>query len=192
MPREKAKEMQIRIKVGGKEQVLYLLRDTAEKIPNLKMPLLDFGERTRRRVSKRLSGAVLKERTGRLKGSLAVEADNNSVAISAGGRGPKGDVVRYAGVHDKGGTIRPSTKKFLTIPFPGGPADTRTPKRAGDFTNTFVAKGIIFQKRGKKEALPLFILKRQVKIPKRPYMFFEDSDVNYLKDSIQDYIMGKW
>jgi phage gpG-like protein len=180
------------MQVGGEEQVLYLLRDMSKKMPNLKQPLMDFGERVRRRISQRLSGAVLKERTARLKGSLDVTPDNKSVVISAGGRSLRGDAVRYAGIHDKGGTIRPKTKKFLTIPFPGGPADTRTPKRAADFKNTFIAKGIIFQKIGKKEIRPLFILKKQVKIPARPYLFFEDSDINYLRKSIQDYIMGRW
>ncbi|MFH2012508.1 MAG: hypothetical protein ABIJ37_07420 [Pseudomonadota bacterium] len=187
--------MQIRMRVDGEEQVLYLLRDTNKKITNLKPPLMDFGERMRRRISRRLSGAVLKQRSGRLKGSLDVNADKNSVTISAGGRSLEGDAVRYADIHNKGGIIRPKNKKFLTVPFPGGPADTssgRTPKRAGDFEDTFVAKGIIFQKIGGNDIQPLFILKKKVTMPRRSYLFFENSDINYLENSIQDYIAGRW
>jgi len=101
--------------------------------------------------------------------------------------------VNYAAIHHFGGTIRPKKKKFLTIPFPGGPADQRVPLRAADFNDTFVAKGIIFQDRGENiKPEPLFLLRKSVTIPASPYMYAEESDVQYLSNSIADFIAGAW
>jgi len=180
--------MELTLRIGGEEIVVKVLDDLGDRARDLKMPLADFGERMVRKISKRLSGPALKERTGRLKGSLTHEESADMAEISAGG-GP--GEVDYAAIHHYGGTIRPKKKKFLTIPFPGGPADKRVPLRAADFEDTFVAKGIIFQKRG-EDIVPLFILKKSVVIPATPYMYLEDSDERYLNESIADFIAGAW
>jgi phage gpG-like protein len=181
--------MEVTIRIAGEEHVVRVLDEVEDRSRDLRRPLEDFGERMVRRISKRLSGQALKERSGRLKGSLIHEETADTVEVSAGG-GPS--EVDYAAIHHYGGTIRPRKKKFLTIPFPEGPADKRVPLRAADFSDTFVAKGIIFQKRGKDDIEPLFILKKSVEIPASPYMYLEDSDVNYLEDSISDFIAGAW
>jgi len=180
--------MEVTIRIAGEERVITALDQIGDRAGDLKRPLADFGERLVRRISKRLSGPALKERTGRLKGSLTHEETNDSLEVSAGGA----DEVDYAAIHHFGGTIKPKKKKFLTIPFPGGPADQRVPLRAADFNDTFVAKGIIFQKRGKDDIEPLFILKKSVEIPASPYMYAEESDVEYLSNSIADFIAGAW
>ena len=181
--------MEVTIKIADEEKVIKGLEDMDDRAGDLRRPFMDFGERLVRRISKRLSGEALKERTGRLKGSLTHEETEDTLEVSAGG-GP--GEVDYAAIHHYGGTIRPKKKKFLTIPFPGGPADKPVPLRASDFNDTFVAKGIIFQKRGKDDIEPLFILKESVTIPARPYMYAEDSDVEYLTNSIADFIAGAW
>jgi len=74
--------------------------------------------------------------------------------------------IKYAQIHDKGGTIT-AKKKYLTIPFDGVLGKARS------FKNTFVAKGpsgglVMFQKQGKGKnasVIPLFFLKRSVTLP---------------------------
>jgi len=181
--------MELTIRIANEEKVIKAVDETGDRARDLRRPLADFGERMVRKISKRLSGPALKERTGRLKGSLTHEETADTGEISAGG-GP--GEVDYAAIHHFGGTIKPKKRQFLTIPFPGGPADKRVPLRAADFADTFVAKGIIFQKRGEDDIVPLFILKKSVEIPARPYMYAEDADVGYLNDSIADFIARAW
>jgi len=181
--------VELTLRIGGEEIIIKILDDLGDRARDLKMPLADFGERMVRKISKRLSGQALKERTGRLKASLTHEETAGTAEISAGG-GP--GEVDYAAIHHYGGTIRPKKKQFLTIPFPGGPADKRVPLRAADFADTFVAKGIIFRKKGRDDIVPLFILKKSVEIPARPYMYAEEADVDYLNNSIADFIAGAW
>lgn len=106
--------------------------------------------------------------------------------------GLKVDLNRIPGarIHELGGVIKPVKAKALTIPFPGVKGFAR------DFENTFIAKGIIFQRLGKTKTgrrrrrttqfgfkvgkfkfkgglqpiRPLFILKKSVTIPARPYL----------------------
>lgn len=176
--------MEFAIRIADDDKVIKLLDDITGRAADIREPLADFGERMVRKISKRLSGDALDVNTGRLRSSLTYEETASSLEISAGG-GP--GEVDYAAIHHYGGVIKPKKKKFLTIPFPGGPADTKVPKRASDFEDTFVAKGIIFRKLG-KGIQPLFILKKSVTIPARPYMYLEDADVEYLNDSIAEFI----
>ena len=181
--------MELILRIADEEKVITALDQIGDRARDLKRPLADFGERMIRKISKRLSGPALKERTGRLKGSLTHEETHDSLEVSAGGA----DEVDYAAIHHYGGTIKPKKKKFLTIPFPGGPADQRVPLRAADFNDTFVAKGVIFQDRGENiKPEPLFILRKSVTIPASPYMYLEASDEEYLNNSIADFIAGDW
>lgn len=77
--------------------------------------------------------------------------------------------VPYGRIHEKGGVIRARKARFLTIPFEGVKGFAR------DFENTFIHKGVIFQEKGvsstgQLKLRPLFTLKAQVVIPKRPYL----------------------
>ena len=180
--------MKILLNISGQEEVIEVLDGIEKRAGDLEEPLADFGERMVRRIAKRLSGQVLKERSARLKNSLTHQENNETLEISAGG-GP--GEVDYANIHQYGGVIKPKRAKALTIPFPGGPADRRVPLRASDFEDTFIAKGIIFQDLGKENIVPLFILKKSVTIEASPYMYLEDSDVEYLTRSISDFIMGQ-
>jgi len=105
----------------------------------------------------------LKRRTGTLaRGIKGFSEIKNKTKVSAG---LKVDLRRvpYARIHELGGIIKPKKSKYLTIPFPGVKGKVR------QYKNTFVAKGVIFQKLGKK-LKALFVLKKQVTIPARPYL----------------------
>jgi phage gpG-like protein len=90
--------------------------------------------------------------------------------IWAGGSG-----VVYARIHEQGGVVTPKRAKALTVPLPG--AMTASGVVRGDarsFSDTFLLKRkgkdpVIMQRKG-KNVVPLFVLKKRVKIPKRPYL----------------------
>jgi len=90
-------------------------------------------------------------------------------------KGVVGTNLVYGPVHEFGATIRPKERQFLTIPFPGGGAVTGLKVGRGsarEFKDTFIHNDIIFGKgtAGSDEIVPLFILKRQVTIPARPFI----------------------
>ncbi len=75
-------------------------------------------------------------------------------------------------VHEDGAVIR-KKGKMLAIPLPAALDSRGRPLKRGPraWRNTFVARSrkgnlLIFQKRG-KDIIPLFVLKDQVKIPRR-------------------------
>lgn len=71
------------------------------------------------------------------------------------------------GTQGKGGAlpdITPTRGKFLTIPFPGV---TRT---ARSYAHTFQRKGVIFQSTRGGKPKALFLLRRKVALPPRPYL----------------------
>jgi len=80
----------------------------------------------------------------------------------------------HAVVHENGATIRPKNSQYLTIPLPAALNKNGTPKKpnARAWRNTFIIKSkkgnlLIMQKRGKKDMIPLYVLKKSVTIPKR-------------------------
>lgn len=83
-------------------------------------------------------------------------------------------------VHEQGATIRPKSAQYLTIPLPAALNPNGTPKRrsARDWQNTFVQRSkkgnlLIFQKGRGGNLVPLYVLKKQVRIPKR--LAFEEA-----------------
>jgi phage gpG-like protein len=120
----------------------------------------------KRNIQLNLSGRVLKVRNNQLRSSIEIARGNNADGSPFAAVGTN---VVYAAIHEFGGIIRPKRAKFLAIPFPGVKGSPR------DYKNTFVHNGIIFQgwqsAKGNVGGIePLFSLKRQVVIPKRPYM----------------------
>jgi phage gpG-like protein len=89
-----------------------------------------------------------------------------------------GTKLLYAAAHQFGATIRARNAQYLTLPFPG------VRRSARDYENTFVRKSragnlIIFQKTG-EGIKPLFLLKKKVKLPSRPFVMFQTEDVNMI------------
>jgi len=127
------------------------------------------------KLKENISGKILKVRTGRLRASIGsrinISREGISGVIGSGVR--QGNRVVYANIHEIGGIITPKKVQWLTIPLAGAltPAgDLRGgATSARDFANTFIARNIIFQRQG-KNIIPLFVLKKQVKIPARKYL----------------------
>jgi len=71
---------------------------------------------------------------------------------------------KYARILERGGTIRPRRKQYLTIPLPGVKGWARNYKNAF-FIESRKGNLLLAQKKGKKGLKPLFVLKKSVKIP---------------------------
>ena len=130
------------------------------------------------RFGKQNASSRLNVRSGRLRGSISGSAmkdtrGNVVLQLQAGGRDKD---VSYARIHEEGGTIRPVNAKFLTIPisdklFTG--AGVQRYKSVRD-----VPDPLTFAQSRKGQPLLLhevtgevfYILKKQVKIPRRPYL----------------------
>jgi phage gpG-like protein len=124
-----------------------------------------------------VSGGMLKIRSGRLANSIGsrIERRGKNIISVIGSGARRGKPLPYAAIHEKGGTIRPKRAKYLTVPLPAAMTKSGVVrKRAREYRDTFVRKTasrslILYQKKGNK-ALPLFALKKSVKIPARKYM----------------------
>ena len=109
----------------------------------------------------------LAERTGRLAKSFDAELTGSLAGVI--GRigylhGPS-----WVGIHEYGGTIRPTQSRYLTVPL----TETAQGHRAREFQNTFVQRSragslIIFQKTAGGGIQPLYVLKTHVQMPARP------------------------
>jgi len=130
------------------------------------------------RFGKQNASSRLNVRSGRLRASISGSAmkdtrGNIVLQLQAGGRDKD---VSYARIHEDGGTIRPVNAKFLTIPisdklFTG--AGVQRYKSVRD-----VPDPLTFAQSRNGQPLLLhevtgevfYILKKQVKIPRRPYL----------------------
>ncbi len=118
---------------------------------------------------------TLSKRSGQL-----VSTIRSSVKVSGnfsrgdGVVGQIGSPLIYASTHEFSATITPKSKRWLTVPLPAALNANGTMKlpKARDYPNTFIRKSrkgnlLIFQKRGRRRIVPLFVLKDKVKIPAR-------------------------
>lgn len=116
--------------------------------------------------------------------------------------GQIGADLDYAAIHEAGGVIRARGGGYLTVPLPAALDSSGLPKRrsARDWDNTFVKRSrkgnlLIFQRRGGR-AVPLYVLKREVRIPARLGMRDEllqqsPGFAKDVRDAIQDAIRGR-
>lgn len=140
----------------------------------------------RGRISReRLRGVPgLARRTGFLAQSQKVVVVGSDMQSLNGVYSIGGGLVKYARIHEEGGIIRPTRAKFLAIPLQAAKTAAGVGRAVSprDFKDTFVRKGIIWQRieKGKRapkgassnlatrgKIVPLFVLKRQVKIEPR-------------------------
>lgn len=109
--------------------------------------------------------------TGNLRRSITATPAKN-------GRAVVGTNARYARIHEDGGTLKPTTKQYLTIPVSVAAAKMRA--NTGDLRTQNLTfrkgpnRGVAFLFRttkGKNARSELmFVLKRSVRIPPRPFM----------------------
>jgi hypothetical protein len=127
-------------------------------------------------VKNNLTRGILNVRTGKLRQSIGgrvITKDGITTGyVSSGGH--TGRPVIYANILEKGGTIKPKNKQWLTIPLEGSSA--LTPSGAQRFTardimdRSFIKGGVIYLKKGKRTIEPVFVLKKSVKIPAFKYL----------------------
>jgi hypothetical protein len=115
----------------------------------------------------------LSKRTGSLTDAIvkSVSVVGSTFSDLKGTIGAPG--IAYAGIQEKGGTIKAKNAKFLCIPLPAALDGRGVPLKSSprDWPNTFVAQSkagnlLIFQKRG-TAVIPLYVLKSSVTIPPR-------------------------
>ncbi len=126
--------------------------------------------------TEKLSGQVLRVRSGRLRSSIthrvAQEGDDTVARV--------GTNVIYAKIHEYGGTITPKNAQYLTIPLPvaltaAGVAryrarDLISQPSLGGFKATFFRNHVLYGKYPSGRVVPVFVLKKSVRIPERSYM----------------------
>lgn len=128
-------------------------------------------------VRERLSGSpYLNRRTGNLARDWVIDvSDGDQMQVEVR---TQGTANAYAGIHETGGTVRPKNSKYLWIPLkPNQTASgvarlsPRQAIQAGGFIDW---RGPIFygthgttSTGGAKRLVPLFVLKREVRIPPR-------------------------
>jgi phage gpG-like protein len=158
----------VEIKIRVKETATKKLEDARKRIPMALMRGIGEGLVIVQGQAKRnvMTGgrAGLHVRTGHLHRSITHEGPKRKGTKIIGAVGTD---IPYGPTHEFGGTIRPKRAQFLTVPLTAAKTAAGAGRgRARDFPNTFIAKGIIFQRIGKR-IIPLFVLKRMVRIPKR-------------------------
>ena len=90
-----------------------------------------------------------------------------------------GNAIKYAAIYQTGGVIRAKRAKFLTIPTRHNQTRSGVTRVGARLLfargNAFVSKGVIFENRGKKrKPVPMFVLKKQVRV-KKSLTFFESA-----------------
>jgi phage gpG-like protein len=146
----------------------YMLRSIAKNFQAGGRP-----EKWQQSLRARLQG---KKTGGRLSSATTFKATAKKLILSNNKIGAR--------IFHKGGDIKPKSKKALTVPI----SKQALGKKASDFDNTFVIKGIIFQKRARKP-IPLFALKKKVTIPARPFLLAQDEDERFINDRISDWLV---
>lgn len=152
-----------------------------------------------------VSGQILHRRTGNLARSMGMRVERDTEGTWEGviGSGASLRTARmsYANIHETGGIIRPINAKYLAIPV----GEARTPAGVARFKprdiegagyeKSFIRRTragnlMIFGKSG-LNLVPLFVLKKEVRIPARRYMSItveqsKDQVVNDIVDKIRE------
>lgn len=85
-----------------------------------------------------------------------------------------GTRVKYARIHEFGGTIRPVRATALTVPFPGNVGAYPPARELWHSGLTFIKNNVIYlrDRSGNKniKPIPIYILKKSVNMPARPYV----------------------
>lgn len=181
------------------------INDLGQRIPDaLKRSLKDYLKLIAGRLASKhstnwpggTSAGRLSRRTGKgvksIRDSVKVEEKLNDIVGYIGGE-------FYLRTHEFGAVIRAKRSKYLTIPLPSALDSRGVPlkPRARDWANTFIKKSkrgnlLIFQKRG-REIIPLYVLKKSVRIPARLGMKKElETYINLLLKYVEQDILKEF
>ena len=124
-------------------------------------------------LGKQNAAARMRTRSGTLVRSIRAKVDGQTLTLAANASGA--DLV-YASTQERGATVRPVNKKWLTVPVPGGPALTPAGvhryKTARDFPGglRFVflspVRALLVQERRNRSEIVYILLKKTVIRPK--------------------------
>ena len=147
----------------GVEEVTRAL-DADRAMAGLKKELRDAAALVKRAASANVSNRVLHRRSGDLATSIAFEIESDGFTARVGaGKGPG----TYGAAHEFGATIKPTGgRKFLTIPLE---KSLKPARQEPNLTFATTRKGqwlLVDKNTGKAK----FLLRRQVVIPKRPWL----------------------
>jgi len=143
---------------------------------------------TEQNARKKTSGTTLLK-SSRLANSIRHFVRGDTIYI--------GTPVKYAEIHHKGGDIIPNNAQSLAIPI----HDTSKNKSPKDFPNLekivlpdsnnpgkFICYLGIKAKTKRQRDILLFVLKKRVHIPTRPYMFLDKDDRDFVMKRIEGFL----
>lgn len=119
--------------------------------------------------------AKLKIRTGNLRASVGYEVKGSAIdSLTLGLRATSPQAL----IQETGGTVRPTRRQYLTIPLdaaltPAGALSGKYllrqvgKKWVTDAGPTFIRKGVIFAASAGGQVVPIYVLKKSVRIPPR-------------------------
>jgi len=128
--------------------------------------------------TKRKASSKILIDTGLLRSSIKSEVINdNTIRL--------GSYVIYAPTHQFGAKITAKRRKFLTIPITTESRYISLENIKARYYSTFIRKNVIFgQKTKGSKPIALFILKREVEIPARPFLPYKE-----LPESWKEFIL---
>lgn len=129
-----------------------------------------------RAIKYTLTGSVLRRRTGNLVRSVAFTIDQQGQEKVVGRVGiiRQGPAMVYAGVHITGAIIRPKRGQYLAVPLAAAQTAAGVPRFTprqvpGAFFIRSKRGNLLLVRRVAGGLQPLFVMKRQVRIPRRDY-----------------------
>lgn len=153
------------------QQVRDRIRTVQQRISSLfEDSWLEWQVEIDKQIQLALRGKSLQTRSGMLRrlltwASLQREGENYKVVLESG--------TPYARIQDLGGKVKAKPGRALAIPLDAVKTRAGLVKKPPlEWKNTFIQKGLIFQKKGEK-IIPLFVLRKQVEIP--PSKWFRNS-----------------
>lgn len=141
-------------------------------------PLSDLTKKSR--AASGFGSTGILQATGKLFGSIGKVRSIGAKSMEWG------TPEAFAAVHHFGATIRPKRAKYLAIPYPG------VSGRPREYKNTFFAKRSMFQSQESGPPKPLFMLKDEVVIPKRPFMTIGNKVIVRFQSATAKYILGEF
>lgn len=169
--------MSFTVEFQGKDKLIKALKDVPEKLHKRAQAamLKVAADLQRTMVNHSAVGEVFKTNpTGELKRSWRFDKDtslNMPLSVWVASQG-----VKYAQIHEYGGTVTPKNSQYLTIPLDANKTatgktrmDARTAISQGAFFFKSKAGNLLIGQKGsgKGEVVPLFVLKKQITIPAR-------------------------
>lgn len=132
--------------------------------------------------AKEEGGQTLRD-TSRLQRSIAVEATHDKVSI--------GTNVEYARIHQLGGIIRARNAKFLAVPITKHARAAGSPRNLNGLALAQSLRGQMMLVEA-QTGLTHYLLKKQVKLPARPYLGASDTERVAMLQSMADFLERAW